>query len=80
MNQRVTIEIPEVIYDKVKIIADKIGIPVSSLISLMVENTLMNIEIHPIKEKRRKYKNIVKTHIGFEKDYYNNVINFYFIT
>lgn len=72
---RTKVAIPNTLHQKVKRIADKIDLPVGTLISLMISDILLNRTIKPEKEDTAKEsKNNVEMNLTFNDDFYYGVM------
>lgn len=74
--QRITIQVPQNIYEKVKRYSEKIDIPVASFISMMVVDTFMSPQLNVTDGKRRKKETNVTMQISLDRDLYEKVHDF----
>lgn len=74
MNHRIKVFLPKELHRQVRMIARRLGIPTSSFISMIVNDTLISENIEVTKEKRPHYKNEVAVNVNFEDTYFQNVI------
>ena len=72
---RIKIQLPQEEFRNVRTLANKIGIPIATLISMMVVDTLMNENIQPTKSKYKKSDEVCKSvNVSFDENFYYDVI------